>query len=350
MEVLFYNKGDESMNKEFKFENKMSIYKSLEKGIKKAFVDKSEKILLVAKLKIENNTARAIVLTKQKVYIVHYNGELEDLHSIKREINISDIQKIATDYFFLKTLIKLETETETIQLEVMERGKEVCSVFENEYNVQSVVLERKPYNKIFGYRSKNNIKMAIATIFYILLVIVMLTGNEKKEMREEYRENVRVLNEQLEQKSKRIEKLEKELEKSETVMKEAEKIIEEKQKEEKSKKEAEEKAKKEVEKKAKEEKERLEKEQKAKEEAEKKAKEEAEKKAREQARIEAEKKAQEQARIEREQEAQRQREQKNNISYKNCTAVREAGAAPIYRGDPGYGKHLDRDGDGIGCE
>lgn len=36
--------------------------------------------------------------------------------------------------------------------------------------------------------------------------------------------------------------------------------------------------------------------------------------------------------------------------YKNCTAVRAAGAAPIYRGQPGYASHLDRDGDGIACE
>lgn len=36
--------------------------------------------------------------------------------------------------------------------------------------------------------------------------------------------------------------------------------------------------------------------------------------------------------------------------YENCTAVRAAGAAPIYRGSPGYDTHLDRDRDGIGCE
>ncbi|MFJ3725409.1 excalibur calcium-binding domain-containing protein [Streptomyces sp. NPDC090045] len=39
-----------------------------------------------------------------------------------------------------------------------------------------------------------------------------------------------------------------------------------------------------------------------------------------------------------------------SVSYKNCTAVRAAGAAPIRRGDPGYGRHLDRDGDGVACE
>lgn len=36
--------------------------------------------------------------------------------------------------------------------------------------------------------------------------------------------------------------------------------------------------------------------------------------------------------------------------YPNCGAVRAAGAAPIRRGQPGYARHLDRDGDGIACE
>ena len=40
----------------------------------------------------------------------------------------------------------------------------------------------------------------------------------------------------------------------------------------------------------------------------------------------------------------------SSVSYANCTAVRAAGAAPIYRGEPGYGAHLDRDNDGIACE
>lgn len=36
--------------------------------------------------------------------------------------------------------------------------------------------------------------------------------------------------------------------------------------------------------------------------------------------------------------------------YASCTAARLAGAAPVRRGDPGYGPHLDRDGDGVACE
>lgn len=36
--------------------------------------------------------------------------------------------------------------------------------------------------------------------------------------------------------------------------------------------------------------------------------------------------------------------------YANCSAVKAAGAAPIYSGDPGYSGKLDRDGDGVACE
>lgn len=39
-----------------------------------------------------------------------------------------------------------------------------------------------------------------------------------------------------------------------------------------------------------------------------------------------------------------------NVYYENCTAVRNAGAAPIYPGDPGFQSKFDRDNDGIGCE
>ncbi|MGW7415760.1 excalibur calcium-binding domain-containing protein [Streptomyces sp. NPDC054863] len=42
-------------------------------------------------------------------------------------------------------------------------------------------------------------------------------------------------------------------------------------------------------------------------------------------------------------------ETKAKTYFKNCSAVRAAGAAPIRRGDPGFGRHLDRDGDGVAC-
>ncbi|MAY21039.1 MAG: calcium-binding protein [Erythrobacteraceae bacterium] len=39
-----------------------------------------------------------------------------------------------------------------------------------------------------------------------------------------------------------------------------------------------------------------------------------------------------------------------SVYYPNCDAARRAGATPILRGQPGYGAHLDRDGDGKACE
>lgn len=36
--------------------------------------------------------------------------------------------------------------------------------------------------------------------------------------------------------------------------------------------------------------------------------------------------------------------------YSSCKEARKAGAAPLYRGEPGYREGLDRDHDGIACE
>ena len=40
----------------------------------------------------------------------------------------------------------------------------------------------------------------------------------------------------------------------------------------------------------------------------------------------------------------------SNVTYKNCAAVRAAGAAPIRVGQPGFSTKFDGDGDGVGCE
>lgn len=39
-----------------------------------------------------------------------------------------------------------------------------------------------------------------------------------------------------------------------------------------------------------------------------------------------------------------------NVYYRYCSDARRAGAAPIYRGQPGYRSELDRDNDGVACE
>ena len=50
------------------------------------------------------------------------------------------------------------------------------------------------------------------------------------------------------------------------------------------------------------------------------------------------------------QQSAEQQQPQTRSYYKNCKEARAAGVAPIYRGQPGYAKHLDRDGDGIACE
>lgn len=63
----------------------------------------------------------------------------------------------------------------------------------------------------------------------------------------------------------------------------------------------------------------------------------------------AERQRQERA-ADRQESYQPQRAASSSFSYRNCKEARAAGAAPIYRGQPGYGSHMDGDGDGIACE
>lgn len=42
--------------------------------------------------------------------------------------------------------------------------------------------------------------------------------------------------------------------------------------------------------------------------------------------------------------------QSQSAYYKNCSAAKAAGAAPLYAGQPGYRSGLDGDNDGVACE
>lgn len=43
------------------------------------------------------------------------------------------------------------------------------------------------------------------------------------------------------------------------------------------------------------------------------------------------------------------RSTQSSVYYKDCDAAREAGAAPLRKGDPGYRSELDRNNDGVAC-
>jgi hypothetical protein len=40
----------------------------------------------------------------------------------------------------------------------------------------------------------------------------------------------------------------------------------------------------------------------------------------------------------------------SSAPFRSCAEARAAGAAPLYAGQPGYSRALDRDGDGVACE
>lgn len=44
------------------------------------------------------------------------------------------------------------------------------------------------------------------------------------------------------------------------------------------------------------------------------------------------------------------RQKPSGVYFRGCNEARAAGAAPIYRGQPGYRPEMDGDGDGIACE
>lgn len=84
-------------------------------------------------------------------------------------------------------------------------------------------------------------------------------------------------------------------------------------------------------------------------EAQAQAEKQAARQARKAARLAATKEAERKARLE-QSAAEAREQQAKQVYYENCTAVRDAGADPIYAGDPGFADHLDRDGDGVACE
>ncbi|OPD50130.1 calcium-binding protein [Bacillus cereus] len=120
----------------------------------------------------------------------------------------------------------------------------------------------------------------------------------------------------------------------------------EEQKDSEKKKEADEKTQKQEDEK------RLADEQARKQEDEKRQADEQARKQQEEQKRQADEQARKQQEEQKAQQAQTQPASGNTSSayYKNCAAVRAAGKAPLYKGQPGYDSHLDRDGDGVACE
>jgi hypothetical protein len=50
------------------------------------------------------------------------------------------------------------------------------------------------------------------------------------------------------------------------------------------------------------------------------------------------------------QSSEERKQVEQSAYYAGCNAVRAAGKAPLYAGQPGYREEMDGDGDGVACE
>jgi hypothetical protein len=244
------------------------------------------------------------------------------------------------DHYALKT----EIVTSEGKLVLKNSGKKFVSEL-SKHNIEFTTKIRKWYNKILGYRSRKWWKMTIASIsyaFFLLITMIIIFADETEKANTSKETNTIATATTTEENGNKTNSQDKEkiLAEEKRKQEEATRLAEEKRKQEEAARLAEENRKKE-------EAARLAEENRKKEEAARLAEENRKKE--EAARLAEENhKKEEAARLA--EENRKKEEAAANVYYKNCDAARAAGAAPVHKGEPGYGKHLDRDGDGTGCD
>jgi hypothetical protein len=248
----------------------------------------------------------------------------------------------AIDHFAIKTEVGIPDKGTLV---VKSKGKEFIKFLEIE-NINYYLKVRKWYQKILGFRTGKTWKKTIASLTYSFVLLFLLIAIFAEEPEHVSKGKVNESAETAATTLKDKEGTNQNTEKAAAEKAAAEKAAAEKAAAEKAaaEKAAAEKA---AAEKAAAEKAAAEKAAAEKAAAEKAA---AEKAAAEKAAAEkaaAEKVAAEKAAAEK---AAAEKAAAANVYYKNCDAVRAAGAAPIRKGQPGYAKHLDRDGDGIACD
>ncbi|MGN7940535.1 excalibur calcium-binding domain-containing protein [Metabacillus sp. 22489] len=272
------------------------------------------------------------------------------------------------DYFAIKTVIS----NDEGKLVLNSSGKAFVNIL-SKGNIPFKYKKRKWYQKILGFRSGKWWKRTIASLFYlfILLIIIGITFGEDSTEKASIKSTTEVTDSETEEveeearlaEEKRKQEEEARLAEEKRKQEEEARLAEEKRKQEEEARLAEEKRKQEEEARLAEEKRKQEEEARLAEEKRKQEEEarlaEEKRKQEEEARLAEEKRKQEEeARLAEEKRKQedvqmaeiQKQEQQTNVYYKNCTQAKAAGAAPIHKGEPGYAKHLDRDGDGIGCD
>lgn len=267
------------------------------------------------------------VLVEDTDILVYEYDDKERTATLMNKWPFTFFSHAVVDQFAMKTVISREEG----ELVLTSSGKKLVALLVDA-KIAFESKERKWYQKVLGFRSGKWWKRAVASFMYVfgfIIILAMIFGEDTTET-DAITPDTKTADEQSNKTDAEADRLAEEQQKQE----EADRLAEEQRKQEEANRLAEEKAKQE-------EAERIAEEQRKQEEADRLAEEQ--RKQEEANRLAEEQRKQEEA-------ARAQKEQTTNVYYKNCTQAREAGAAPVHQGEPGYGKHLDRDGDGIGCD
>ncbi|WP_203333728.1 excalibur calcium-binding domain-containing protein [Planococcus beigongshangi] len=290
----------------------------------------------------EKKKTNDFIVVDKNVFVYEYSDS-ERKVKLLHQWPIAFFANSIIDHFAIKT----EVSTEEGKLVLQGSGK-AFEEFLSKEKVTYTKKERKLYQKTIGFRSNKLWKKVAASLIYlsVFFLIIMFsfgdTTSDSESIEAADEASAISTNESQEEAAGAEEQQEQE---------EAARLAEEKEKEEEAVRLAEEQKKQEEAEAA-----RIAEEQKKQEEAARIAEEQRQQE--EVARAAEEQRQQEEAaRVAEEQRQQQEaaaaaavEAQASNVYYKNCDAVRAAGAAPIRVGEPGYSKKLDRDGDGIGCE
>ncbi|MFC0190146.1 excalibur calcium-binding domain-containing protein [Fictibacillus aquaticus] len=284
------------------------------------------KLIIEATYKDKKEKKGNFIVVDKFVWLYEYNDKERRAKKIVAW-PFAFFSEAVADHYAIKT----EILTNEGALVLKSSGKK----FVEELSAQGIVFSvkmRKWYNKILGYRSRKWWKMTIssltyASIFFIALIILLSPDedsakSEKKEIQTVA--TTTATNDDADKKENEA----------------AARAAEEKRKQEAAARAAEEKRKEEAAARAAEEK--------RKQEAAARAAEEQRKQ--EAAARAAEEQRKQEAAARAAEDKRKQEAAAANVYFKNCDAARAAGAAPVHQGEPGYGKHLDRDGDGTGCD
>jgi hypothetical protein len=271
----------------------------------------------------ENTKQGNFIVVDKTIWLYEYDDKKREARKIITW-GLAFFTGAVIDHYAIKSEVHL-TDNELLVLNSTgKKFTEALDILQVKYKVKV----RKWHQKILGFRTGKKWKKAVASFTYAFAFLFLLVAIFGEESESAPANTTNVASESKEVKNEEPQQSEEETKKQQEEQAKQLAAEEEKKKQEEEKKKQEEEA--------------------ARVAAEQeRIKQEEATKAAEEQRKQQEAAAQAQAQAQAEAEAQ---QQASNVYYKNCTAAKEAGAAPIRQGEPGYGKHLDRDGDGIGCD